>query len=186
MANKIKFGIRNCYYAARTETTGGAYTYGSPVKLPGAVSISLAPAGESNSFYADDVEYFRTDANNGYTGDLEIAVIPDAFRQLAFGETADTNNVLLEDADGIGGEFALGFEIQGDEKKNLFWFFNCVASRPDVNATTKEASIDPQTDTINISCRPDENYIIRAKTMESASTSTLSGWFSAVYAYPTV
>ena len=179
-SNKIKYGIRNVYYAQRTES-GGSYTYGSPIALPGAVSLSLAPEGDSNSFYADDVEYYRTDANNGYSGDLEIANIPDSFRVYALGEVMDNNDVLIEDADAAGKEFALGFEIQGSDHNTLFWFYNCVVSRPDTNASTKESSIDPQTDTLSISCRPDENYVVRAKTTDETAAATKTGWFGTVY-----
>lgn len=186
-ANKIKYGIRNVYWAPRSiASTNGAVTYGSPVAIPGAVSITLSPEGESNSFYADDVEYYRTDANNGYTGDLEIAVMPDAFRVYALGETKDSNSVLIEDADAQGGEFALGFEIQGSDHNTLFWFYNCVISRPDTNANTKESSITPDTDSLPISCRPNEKYIVRAKTADDTSTATKTAWFNAVYQTPTV
>lgn len=179
-ANKIKYGIRNVYYAQRSES-GGTISYGTPVALPGAVSLTLSPEGDSNSFYADDVEYFRTDANNGYSGDLEIALIPDSFRQYALGEKMDDNDVLIEDSDAVGGEFALAFEIQGSDHNTLFWFYNCVVSRPDTNATTKESSIDPQTDTLSIACRPNENYIVRAKTTDATSDATKAAWFSTVY-----
>lgn len=179
--NKIKFGIRNCYYAQRTEGENNTYTYGTPVALPGAVNFTISPEGESNSFYADDIEYFRTDANNGYSGDLEIAIIPDEFRQYAFGEVLNSDNVLMENADNFGGEFALGFETQGNDHSTMFWFYNCVASRPDVNASTKESSIEPQTDTITIACRPDENYNVRGKTTDTTEATIKNSWFTAVY-----
>ena len=38
MANKVKYGLSNCYYAVLDETTG---TYGTPVAMPGAVNLSL-------------------------------------------------------------------------------------------------------------------------------------------------
>jgi hypothetical protein len=44
MANKVKFGFKNCYYATITEGAGGAITYGTPVALKGAVSMSLSPS----------------------------------------------------------------------------------------------------------------------------------------------
>lgn len=181
--NKIKYGIRNCYYAPRTEstTTSGTYLYGTPVALPGAVSISLAAEGESTSFYADDIEYFRAEANNGYSGDLVVAILPDAFRQYALGETKGTDNVLYEDADAFGGEFALGFEIQGNDHNTLFWFYNCVASRPETAANTKESSIEPETDTVTIACRPDEDHIVRGKTTDDTATAVTTAWFTAVH-----
>ena len=81
MANKIKYGIKNCYYAKVTSTgADGTLTYDTPVALPGAVSIALSAQGSSDPFYADNVVYWKGTANNGYEGDLTLALIPDVFR----------------------------------------------------------------------------------------------------------
>ena len=54
--NKIKFGIKGCYYAVATIAANNSATYGTPVALPGAVNLSLSPQGETNSFYADNID----------------------------------------------------------------------------------------------------------------------------------
>ena len=180
MANKIKWGIRNVHYATRT-VSGNTVTFGTPVAIPGAVNISLSAEGDDNPFYADDTEYYRVIANNGYSGTLEMALLPTTFRTVALGETTDTNSVLLEDADAQGQEFAIGFEMQGDDKSIYVWMYNVVASRPDVSAATKEASITPQTDTLNIVCRPDVTGYVMCRSTDATSSGTLSAWFSAVY-----
>ena len=74
MANKIKYGLRNVYYA--TVTAG---VYGTPVAMPGAKAISLSAKGDKLEVYADDVLYVSETANNGYEGDLEITDIPKSF-----------------------------------------------------------------------------------------------------------
>ena len=180
MANKIKWGVRNLHYATRT-VSGSTVTFGTPVAIPGTVNISLSAEGDNTPFYADDTEYYRVMANNGYSGTLELALIPAAFRELALGETLDTNGVLIEEADKQGSEFALGFEMQGDDDTILVWLYNVVASRPDVNAATKEASVTPQTDTLNIVCRADADGQVIARTTDTAATATKSAWFSTVY-----
>lgn len=178
MSNKIKYGIKNVYYAP--VTTNG---YETPNALEGAVSLSLSAEGERNVFHADNVEYFVTNVNNGYSGDLEIALINDEFRKAVFGEVADTNNVLIENADGSEAvKFALGFEINGDEKATRFWFYNCTAERSEVTGETKEEGITPSTDTITINCTPrTEDGKVRAKTTDTTTTTVYNGWFSAVY-----
>ena len=39
--NKVEFGLRNVHYAVITEGDDGAITYGTPTKIPGAVSITI-------------------------------------------------------------------------------------------------------------------------------------------------
>ena len=70
--------------------------YATPQAIPGAVSISLDAEGDSSPFYADGIVYFRSTANNGYSGDLEIALIPEWFRTDILKETLDKNGVLVE------------------------------------------------------------------------------------------
>ena len=97
-ANKVKFGLSQLYYSVLTETDG-EYTWATPVAIPGAVNISLDPSGETSTFRADNIDYYVTASNNGYEGDLEVAIFPESFRTDVLGETStETDNVLIENA----------------------------------------------------------------------------------------
>ena len=74
----------------------GNYSYETPKAIPGAVSISLDAEGDSSPFYADGIVYFRSVSNNGYSGDLEIALIPEWFRTEILQEKLDGKGVLVE------------------------------------------------------------------------------------------
>ena len=183
--NKIKFGIKNCYYAVATISSTGAATYGTPVALPGAVSISLDPQGDTNNFYADNIVYFTSVANNGYEGDLELAKVPDSFLTDCLGYIADGNDVLVEDANAVPVHFALMFQFEGDKNAKRSVLYNCVAARPTVEGSTKEDSIEPQTETISITATTVYNAVldtdvVKASCTETEST-TYNGWLSAVY-----
>lgn len=179
MANKIKYGIRNCYYAVATDTDG-VLTYGTPKRLAGAVSLSLEAQGESNPFYADDIVYFQSIANNGYSGSLELALIPSDFKGDVLGEVTAKNGLLVEKADTATVEFALLFEFQGDEKATRHCMYRCTATRPAVAGTTKEASITPQTETLNITAMPRISDQIIKASVPQADTGAYSTWFDAV------
>ncbi len=179
MANKVKYNLKNVHYAVAT--TGG---YSTPVAISGAVNLTLDPQGDDYVFYADGIKYFEYHTNNGYSGSLEMALIPEDFKKDVLGEVVTGGKVFeLDDVQIVN--FALGFQIDGDEKENLYWFYNCSASRPSVAGQTKEESIEVNTETLNISNSPDPRITINSKhptKVRNASTSTTSAstWFSAV------
>lgn len=186
MPNKIKYGISHCYYAVGTPGTGNTMTYGSPIALPGAVSLSLDQNGGQTTFYADNVAYWVGNANNGYTGSLELARVPESFETDILGNIMDDNSVSIEDASAKSVHFALLFQFEGDVNETKHVMYNCVAARPSVSGSTKEDSIEPQTETLDLTCTPIYNStlqkdIVKAKTTDSVATAAFTGWFSSVY-----
>lgn len=153
-ANKVKYGLSNVYIAPLTIGANNAYSYGTPIAVPGAVNLSLSAEGDTNDFFADNVKYFSSTANQGYSGDLEIAMIPDEIRTAILNEIVDSNGAYIEDADNLPNSFAFGFQIDGDKKNRRFWYYNCNLTRPANNGATTEASITPQTDTLTITAMP--------------------------------
>lgn len=183
--NKIKYGIKNCHYAVATIAANGSATYDTPKPLAGAVSISMDAQGDTNRFYADNIVYFTSVANNGYEGDLELAKVPDDFLIDCLGYIKDTNDVLVEDANATPVHFALIFQFEGDVNAKRSVLYNCVASRPSVAGNTKEESIEPQTETISITATTVYNAtldtdVVKASCTEAEATQ-YAGWLTAVY-----
>ena len=153
MSNKVKFGLKNVHYAVVTETDG-VITYDTPKSIPGAVNLTLDAAGESVQFYADDSVYFEDNTNDGYTGSLEMALIPDDFRVDVLGDELDANGALIENKDAKAKHFALLFEFDGDAKKTRHVLYYVFASRPSISGSTRTNTKEPQTETMNITARP--------------------------------
>ena len=105
--NKVKFGLKNCHYAIATLAEDGTVSFGTPVAMPGAVSLSLDAEGENDPFYADDSVYYMVSNNNGYSGDFELALIPESFLTDVMHETEDANGVIAENKDVEPEHFAL-------------------------------------------------------------------------------
>lgn len=153
MNNKIKYGLKNTHYAI-IEDNNGVISYGTPKPIRGAVNLALNARGDKVEFYADDMEYFGTTANQGYEGSLELALIPDEFRIDVLGEERDANGVLFENADARTKNIALMFEFNGDAKKTRHINYNCAIARPNIEGETKGAQITPKTETLSITANP--------------------------------
>ena len=181
--NKIKYNLKNVHVAKLTKSDAGVYSYGTPKSLPGAVSLSLDSEGEASPFFADGVVYFRSVTNNGYSGDLEIALIPDWFREEILSETKDDNGVLIETANNVSPVyFALLFEFDGDQRTIRHVLYNCtVSSRPTVESSTKEDTIEPGTETLAISADPRDDGLVKAKSGDDTDATTYQNWYQSVY-----
>lgn len=139
--------------------------------------------GETSPFYADGIVYFRSVSNNGYSGDLEIALIPDWFREQILKEVKDNNGVLIESNKDVSPVyFALLFEFDGDEKAIRHVLYNCsVSSRPTVASQTKEENIEPGTETLSLSADAREDGLIKARTGDDTNNTAYNTWYSSVY-----
>ena len=183
--NKVKYNLKNAHYAMLQTSEEGVVSFGTPVALPGAVSISLDANGEPENFYADGTAYYVINNNMGYDGDLELAMIPEDFRVSALNETLDDNKVLIEDANSELNRFALLFEFDGDVKHIRHVLYNCSASRPGIEGKTNEESRDVQTETLTIKATPLPSGVVKAKTGNETDNTVYADWYKAVY-MPTI
>lgn len=147
--NKVKFGLSNVHIAKIIEENG-EIKYDKPFKMPGAKSLTADPEGDMTKYYADNVVYYIADANQGYSGELEITMLIEQFFTDILGQQKDKNGALFESADDVTARFALMGEIDGDVKKRRFVYFNCTATKPGSEMSTTEETKEPQTDKVSI------------------------------------
>lgn len=180
MADKVKFGVRNVHYAVMTEDA--TPTYDTPVPIPGAVSLSLTPEGGMTTFNADDMAYFVTVANNGYSGDLEVAYFPDEFFEDIFGMAVSTNDkVMTEDAGVQPKSVALLFEEEGDTTGTKYALYNVIFARPSRSLATTTETIEPQTQTASITASPLSSRKVMAMTTAETPPTVSQGWYDDVW-----
>ncbi|SDC69976.1 phage major tail protein, phi13 family [Paenibacillus sp. UNCCL117] len=154
--NKVTFGLEKVHIAFVDETSPTQPAWKAPIPIPGAVRWTPTTVGEASTFYADNTAYFVATSNNGYTAELEMALVPDAVLAEMLGWQIDANGMLVEVSDGIAKKFALMGQVQGDQKNRRFVYFNCQASRPAKERTTKNETITPSTDVLSIVVSPME------------------------------
>ena len=138
--------------------------------------------GEPSTFYADDMAYYVTAANDGYSGTLEIAQIPDSFRKDVLMEAEDeAAKVLIEDVNAESKPFALLFEFNGDQKATKHVLYNCAATRPSLTSSTTTKTKEPATESITITASPLPDGKIKARTTGATPEAAYNGWYGTVW-----
>lgn len=180
--NKVQFGLKNAHYANYTvDQETGEITYGTPVRLPGSVELSLEPKGDMIEFYADDMLYYSAPNNQGYDGKLTIARMTESFAKDCLGEILDpVSKTIVEDAGAKQQPFALMFEFDGDKKATRHIVYNCMANRPTVGSATKTNSADPSTAELSFSSTPIDHkgkLIVKTRTSSATPQATFDSWY---------
>lgn len=180
--NKVKFGLNQVHYAKITSfDEDGMPVYANPVRIPGAVSLSIDANGENENFYADDSVYYVINNNSGYEGDLEVALLPLDFTCDILGERIDANGVLTERNTDEVSQFALMFEFSGDKHKIRHVLYCCTASRPATEGQTNEDSKEVKTETLSLTASALPTGLVKAKTCESTDETTYNNWYKMPY-----
>lgn len=154
--NKVTFGLEKVHIAFFDDQGAEQPAWKTPIPIPGAVRWTPTTVGEESSFYADNTKYFVATSNNGYTGELELALVPDEILAEMLGWEIDSNGALFEVADAMPKKFALLGQVQGDKKNRRFVYYDCQANRPAKERTTKGESIEVATDVLSMTVSPIE------------------------------
>ena len=179
--NKIKYGLKSVHYATITEVDG-TIAYGTPKPIKGAVNLVLNARGERPELYADDTLYFTTNTNNGYEGNLEVALVPDEFKKDVFGYKEDDNGILFEDANENTKNIALLFEFAGDVNAVRHVLYNVNPARPNLEGSSKNNTIEPKTESMAIVAMPaTDTGLVKAKA--EPTQSQYDAWYTTIYEY---
>lgn len=179
---KVVYGLKNVHYALLNRDESGAVTYGTPKPIPGAVNIGLTADSETVEFYADDMVYYSTTENNGYTGDIEMANIPDDFKKEVFNDIIE-DGMLYELSDKLTNHIAILAEFDTDAVAKRIVLYDVLCSRPDVSGKTKEKTKTPQTQKMSLTARPVEingRKVVKGNTTATMAEEAYNNFFEAV------
>lgn len=183
--NKVTFGLDKVHIAFIDDQAAEQPGWETPIAVPGAVRWTPTVVGESSTFYADNTAYFSITTNNGYTGELELANVPDAVMAEMLGWEIDNNGMIVEVSDAIPKKFALIGQVQGDKRNRRFVYYDCQASRPAKERSTKNETTTPATDVLSLTISPIEiegKMLVKGDLELSETNATAyNGFFGAVY-----
>ena len=183
--SKVRFGLKNVHYAVLSETESGgvvSYSWGTPVAVNGAVSLALDESGDINNFYADNIVYYSSKGATSYSGDLEVAKVPDSMLKDIFGYAEDsTSKVLVKSAQSTAVRFALLYQIDGDADNELYVMYNCTATAPNAGSATITETTEPQTQSMTITAVPLPDGSVFARTTSETTAAVKNAWFESVW-----
>ena len=169
--NKVRYGLSNVHVGTVT-MDDGTPTFSIPKSYPGAVNMTLDAEGEQSIFYADNIAYYVTNSNNGYTGELEMAYLYDWFETEYLGNKESQEGMIVETSDVPTQMAYIMFQFEGDVNATKYIIYNATFSRPSLEGSTQEDTTEPNTTTIPFTSVPlvtEFGKIVRAKVPSTAS-----------------
>ena len=181
--NKVHYDLVDVHVAALAlDLEAGTVSFGTPKPLLGSISMDLAAKGEQVKLRADGMDYYVTNSNNGYSGDLNLAMVPDWFKQEYLGNTlSEKDKVLVENAQAEPKPFALLYGFKGDAKRRRHVLYNCTANRPNIKGENKDNQKQPDTEALTMTCVPLPDGNVKASTTAETPQSVYDGWTKSVW-----
>ncbi len=178
--NKITYGLKNVYYAPITSEDVDKVEYGTPVRMPGAASISLPKNVEKILIPADDdPEYATVVDNKGYDGDLTLYDVPESYLVDCLGMKVEGDTV-VENKDDKPKPFALLFEFDGDALKKRHVLYRCMGTKPDIASQTKGDGTTANQVALSVSATPAKDTGNIKRTCKQSDSTVYTNWFTTV------
>lgn len=141
---KIIHGNKNFGFAPITET-GGNYSFGTPVMIPGLVSAEVEVEQESSSIYADDKEFCRVKGAKVRTATVTFRNIPAAYAPY-LGFVLNDSGMFTDT--GTFANHCIFFETEEEDcdtglsTTTIHYLYNVQASEPTQESSTDEDEVE--------------------------------------------
>lgn len=170
MANKVRFGLENVHVCTYNVAGDGTVTLGTPLHVAGAVRMNLEPISDENTFYADNVKYYTSYSDNGFSGELEMALFPDEFKTQFLNYQALTGGGIAQVKGMAKKDVCIMFEGKGDAEKRRGILYNVALGSISREYSTTAESDEPVTATLSFTANGDNaTGIVQAEYSPTAS-----------------
>jgi len=180
----IVVGVSGFVYSLLTDGTdisGGTATYGTVYPITGLKSANYKAAGSLSRFYGDNGVFASSETTGDQSISIDLADLPPQDRARILGHSYANGQIVQASTD-VSPYVAVGFKLSLDGANGYVWFTKVKFSKPDQGATTKESSVNYQSQMIegavvNLICNSAYRTTIRTDDA-SAPAATLTGWFT--------
>jgi phi13 family phage major tail protein len=184
-------GLSDLHYAILTtdDATAGTIAYEAPVRIPGAIEVTINPNTSTETLFADNGPMETATSMGEIEVEVNVADLPLEVQATLFGHTTDAEGVLVRKAADSPPFIALGFKsLKSDGKYRYVWLTKGKFALPELNSKTKEDGVEFQTPTVSASFVKREADDVWMATADEG-TETFTGaatWFTKVHGQATV
>lgn len=165
--NKIEYGISNLHIGEYIEDNG-IVTLGEAMKIPGAISLSLDEKSDEVKIHADNIVYYSSYNESGETGDLNVTIFGDEFKEKFLGYQKLDDGGFAKIKGAKKPKAYLIFQAEGDTFNRRFIMYNVSFGSIKQDHKTVDDKIDADTEKISLSVVGDnETKIVKIGYLET-------------------
>lgn len=161
---KALFNIKKLQVAKLTETDG-EYSYDTPIKVKGTVSLSMDVEQSNEVIYADGGAYITLQGAATTTGTLENYHIPEEVLLKIYNYIKGTNGEICQTDEAVS-RMAMQFACDDDEGNEVYFtYYDVVSTKPSLNLQTREDGVTVNAESVDLTANPitiDGKNIIRS------------------------
>ena len=160
-----KIGCDHAMYAILTEAVDGTPTWGTPVALPGLLSVGINPNGSVDTLFYDDGPGDTAATLGKIEMEVEKNYLTTTEKAALLGHVLDSNKALVSGGSDTPPWVAFGFRsLKSDGTYRYVWLYKGKFIDPEDQNKTKGDSVNFNTDTIKGNfVKLDKEYTVGTK-----------------------
>lgn len=179
-------GCRDLHIAPLISDSGSKPTYGTPVKVPSLINISISDSVEQSKFYSDDTVEQAFSKTSSKEVTIELGYLTNKLESTITGKTVDAKGVLIQRSGDTPQEVAVLF--RAPKSKGGAFRYVCLYKgtlvKGESEYATQEDSVESSTVTLTGTFVPLAStgaLSAIADSDDELTSSAVTAWFTTVY-----